>query len=601
MADQGVRYVVTLQDMNVTSGLKNMESSAMRTEASISSLNSTLGSLAGAFGVGLGLHQIVNFGKDAVQGAADYETAVKRIKFASDNLIEGEKNIAFIRSEVDKFKIPLQQTTDAYGKFLAMVTGSGMAGDQVRKLHDELLLIGKVKGLGDGQLDAAVMNLGKMLESGSLDARHFRPLEQQLSGIGAFVAKELGITVHQLAVLRNQGKMTTIDPRVLLTAIEKQAASLEHFLPESTNTIQSGINEVNTAWLEFKNNLVFDNRAELIELFDTLKDGVAYLREHKDEIISLGHFVMNAAKVWLVYKGAMVLVNTALGAYRGFMVGYLGQEAAMTAATTRQTAAFGAQTVAVNALVASIERLNFVQNAQNGAFITNAAGVTAANTVGNRYLLSAGAAAAGTSGAAVAGAETAGLAGMSIVGGALLVTLSAVSIVALAHLLTPKHGNSGNLMHGGGMYDSEFENQLKGGFVNDTTGYTLTRKFKDLKDTVGAADTLFNITKRFVSDTIDYSAGGRMSKESLDMLMANAKDGDKKKDKTKPTTKILPPKDHVTGQRVITYNIRINEVNGQKIATQSVQGTKADTQSVAASMRDIITSILNDSQIRAAG
>lgn len=587
MADQGVRYVVSLQDLNVTSGLKSMESSAMRTEASIASLNSTLGTMAGAFGVGIGLHQLVSFGRDAVQGAADYETAVKRIKFASDNLIEGEKNIAFIRSEVDKFKIPLQETTDAYGKFLAMVTGSGMAGDQVRKLHDELLLIGKVKGLGDGQLDAAVMNLGKMLESGSLDARHFRPLEQQLSGIGAFVAKELGISVHELAILRNQGKMTTIDPKVLLRAIEKQAESLAHFLPESTTTIQSGINEVNTAWLEFKNNLVFDNREELIALFDTLREGIGYLREHKDEISTLGHLVADAAKIWLVYKGAMVLAN--------------GIQAIMLIGTGAQSAAFVTQASAVAGLNTQIALLNANLEIMIGLQAQGAASAIAMTEAQAINQLTYSSLAAknlpinmmGAAGAATAGAATLGSA---ISGAVIPVAIAYFGGQALAQLIPNnpitgegwnlgKIANAGKLSEDGKASQAELGMSILGMFGFDPITDALNKLQEQNRKPVMDLDALLKQ---------DWFA------EKKNPFFPGLPTG-KDKDKTKATNKILPPKDSVTGQRVITYNIRIHEVNGQKIATQTVEGTKADTQSVAASMRDIITSILNDSQIRAAG
>ena len=582
MADQGVRYVVRLDDINVSSGLKNMEGSAMSTERSIDSLNSTLRDMAGAFGIGFGLHKLVEFGKDAVQGAADYETAIKRIKFASEDFADGAKNIAFITSEAAKFKIPLQETTDAYGKFLAMVRGSGMAGDEVRKLHDELLLIGKVKGLDQGQLDAGVMNLGKMLEAGAMDARHLRPLEMQLSGIGKFIADEMGVSLQQLAVLRNKGKLTGIDPQVLIRAIGKMSGSLEQFLPESTSTIQSQLNDLDNQWLKFKNDLVFDNLPELRSLFETLKEGVGWLKAHESDIISFAHVVVKLGEAWVTWKVASSAIDILKSSYSGFMAGYLGESGAVVSATE-------AQAVAMNSLAASMERVAYASELMAGASLT---GVRGLGTLGIP-LASAGAA-AGEVGAAEA------LAGVSIVSGALLVALAGASVVALANLMADKGG--GVKYNGGGFYDGQLDNSLQGHFKTDTMGYNITHQANSIYDTVGLgkADTVFNTKQQWVRDTADVSAWGKMSQEQRDMI-SHMKGFDDKKDtvgKPKSSERIIPPNDKVTGQRVITYNITIKEINGIKQNTVQ-EGGKMNTADVAAEMRDIIVSIVNDSQISA--
>lgn len=590
MADNTVRYVVYIDGTGAArSGLMGMESAAVATERSIASLNNTLRGMAGAMGIGLGLHSFVDFGKEAVEGAADYETAVKRIKFASDDLAEGAKNIAFIRSEVDKFGIPLQSATDAYGKFLAMLAGSEIPSEKVRKLHDELLLIGKIKGLDEGQLNAAVMNLGKMLESGSLDARHFRPLEQQLSGIGAFVAKELGISIHQLAILRNQGKMTQIDPQVLLTAIEKQAASLEGFLPESLTTIRTGLNQLTTDWVEFKNSLVYDNRAELEALFATLKSGIKYLNDHREGIVSTGKAVLAIGEIWLKYKGAMLLVNAAQAAYSAFMAGYAGNAATMVTATARQTAAYTMQAESVAVLTAAIERLNFVQNAQNASYITTAAGATVANTVGNRYVVSAAAAAAGATGAPMA--TTAATAATATVSS---VVATAVPI-ALGLILT-----------------GYFINKI-GDAINQSNRDSFKQDYRMVDDPTDPKGWRFEKTDNVAStkkDIAEYkstvpgalgvvNAGSVALNPSLPGSKSFGKFvGPKTEKDTGIHDKIMPPNDTVTGQRLITYNISIKEINGIKQNTVQ-EGGKMDTDRTAEVLRDVIQSILNDSQIRA--
>lgn len=166
--DQGVRYVVTLESGSVTRGLKEMEQQALQAEGGVRSLNASLREMADVAALSLIANQIISFGKDAVQGAADYEVAMMRIKNVSKSTAEGLANISFINSEVDKLKIPLQDAADAYGTFLVRIANSGLAGDQVRKLHDEILSIAKVTGATPGKMDAAVLDVGKMLAEGVL-------------------------------------------------------------------------------------------------------------------------------------------------------------------------------------------------------------------------------------------------------------------------------------------------------------------------------------------------------------------------------------------------------------------------------------------------
>src|ERR1035437_9677723 len=143
MIEQGVKYVVTLSDMGVTTGLKNLERNAVSAEASIGSLNASLRSM----GVMFGAMELINFGKNAVQGAAYYEVSMLRIKNASDNATDGLKNQLFINKEVDTFKLKLQETVDAYGAFLFKIKNAKLNTTQKNDIFSELLMVGKVGGL----------------------------------------------------------------------------------------------------------------------------------------------------------------------------------------------------------------------------------------------------------------------------------------------------------------------------------------------------------------------------------------------------------------------------------------------------------------------
>jgi hypothetical protein len=60
--------------------------------------------------------------------------------------------------------------------------------------------------------------------------------------------------------------------------------------------------------------------------------------------------------------------------------------------------------------------------------------------------------------------------------------------------------------------------------------------------------------------------------------------------------KIVAPTDTVTGQRVVTYNISIKEINGIKQNTVQEGGSMNEEQT-AEKLREIIINTLKDSQI----
>lgn len=404
MSSTSVTYSLYLNS-NVRAAIQAHEKDALRLDNVMHGLNNTMR----MFGLGFAGHAALAGAKEWIHTAAELEQNLIRIKNLSENPLEGFKNQRFINKEVDKFKIGVQEAVEGYGDFLAMVKGAELHPEKVRKLHDEILMIGKVMALPDNQMNGAVRNLGKMLEVGGMDARHFFFFEQQLSGIGAYVAREMGVSLSELARMRHEGELTTKDPKILLDAIAKMSSDFEKKLPESLNSTSSSINELSNEWIRFKTEFVLHNKEDLIDFFHSLQNGISFLSRHKEGLSRSLKAVIHIAEAYVGYKVVLGAIN-------------LTQSLFITK-TIAQASAYGVQAASVNTLVAAIERLNFVQNAQNASFLTNAAGMTMANTVGNRYAMTAGSAAAASAGGAaasggigrfVAGAMPVFIAGMAV-------------------------------------------------------------------------------------------------------------------------------------------------------------------------------------------
>lgn len=598
---QVVRYVIQVDNSGAINAFREAEAAAVNMENSIKNI-------AGAFGVGLGLHALVDGVKEAVNEYAEFEQSLLRIKNVSDSVAEGLKNQQFILAEAAKFKIPIMETTEAYGEFLTMIRGSHLAASEVRKLHDELLLIGKVTALPNAAMDASVRNLGKLLEQGTLESRHLRPLTYQLSGLQPYIAQQLGVTSQELEKAISSGKLTksAIDSRVLVDAIEAYAKDLKGKLPESLNTTMSALNELNNEWFNFKNTLAAELRPEIMEVIHALRDSALWLKENKEDVIGMGKSILEIVRIYTFYKIAITGINYANGIYSAFMLGYAGAAAKQVSAMGAVTASYKAQTAAIYEEVEAItvmqsEMAAFSAKSAIGGFAP--AGLLGAGWAGGKWTK--GASAAGKTAieieeATIVGSEgaLAAGAGFTFAEGALVVALGAATLLALDKILSPKHVGRFDLG-----YDDTFKNPLRGHFEDQKTPYYGFVDRVDKQGRVIGRDTAFNFERVFVPDTIK-TAFDSVRESTSDylrkMFPETFKDGATNPKKPVPGKYgIIPPTDKVTGQRVISYNITIRDIIGQKDVTiQGAGGEAGQIKNISDQIAQALLNVVNDSQLQ---
>lgn len=278
MAD--VSYRIKLEDL-FSNKLDAAEKKAKAFESTIDRINSKLNGLGKgidstqggslnswgvaqgvAFGniVTIALEKAFRVGADFIKGSFEdymkYEQSMLRIKNVSQN---GAVDQTFIKTEANKYKIDLQDAIDTYGEFLTMVRGSGLSGENIRKLHDNVLLVSKVTGLKGAQLDAGIRNMGKLLEEGKLESRHLRPLTYQMSGLMPYIAAELKMKPGELSSLISKSRGLAglnngrgVESTILMDAMDKFANDLRTKLPESLQTTRSSFTDLKNALLESK-------------------------------------------------------------------------------------------------------------------------------------------------------------------------------------------------------------------------------------------------------------------------------------------------------------------------------------------------------------
>ncbi len=293
-----------------------------------------------AFGLGLGFHYLSDAAKNWTQAAADYETAMLRIRNASAEGF-GIMNEKFLNHQVDNFKIKLEEAKDSYGKFLFFVKNTPYSNDQKNQLFENLNIVGKVGGISQENMDATMNNISKLLTEGILEGRTLRNLSRVHPALVPFLAEELGLKsgqkdefsaifknekiddetmVQKLSLLISGGKLTkmAISSDALFEAMQKYADSLKSKLPETLNTVQSNLNELENTWYRFKNSLILDQKPELLQLFHDLENSIKWLGEHEEGIIRTGKAIFNLAEAYLAWRVALLAISGLNGGLLGF-------------------------------------------------------------------------------------------------------------------------------------------------------------------------------------------------------------------------------------------------------------------------------------------
>lgn len=592
MATQGIQYTVSLNDPSVIAAFGRMENSANSFERSISGIGSSLSKL----GLSLGLREIYEFGKGMVHVAADYETSMLRIKNASSGASEGIKNQLFIKDEADKFKIDLQEAADAYGRFLLKTKNAGLSADASRRLEDNILTVSKVAALPNSEMQAAVNNVSILLGEGILEARHLRGLSAVHPQLVPFLAEEMGLKsgqrdafskilhgehddatmMQKISLLMSGGKLTkmAIDARIVIEAFEKYRKSVESGLPETLTTIQSGLNEIGTAWTKFQSELVIKGRPELNHLFDGIKEGITWLREHEDGLIKYGEIIANLAKIWIEYKVAMGGIALLQGGWSAIF----GSQTTGITAQTSATAALNGELVLMNTnletLIGLQADLAVESAALGGIGIAGAAG----GAISAKALTGAFNLPINMNGVAGAAAGASAGLGATLIKGAVPVVVTYFAAEALLQFA------NANFLTG-----EKFSVFGKNGV--GSSGLSQMAFGKSMLEMLGFDFNVQPSAKHGLVDSKDYYGLKKPDKYGFQF--------NDNPQAQKTSDHIVPANDKITGQRVITYNITVNGgVNGQKIDKQIIEkSADFDINTIMEEVARGLEAVTNDSQL----
>ncbi len=350
-----INGLISMMD-RLESHLATISNNTTRLTEQMSRMGNTGGSAFGNMASGArGLIAQLGVAALAMNGlttTAQAQSNTNAINFASGGAVEGAKNISFVRSEVERLGLPLQESMKGFKTLDAAMIGTGVTQEATRNIFKGTSTAVSAMGLTAEDSQGVFLALGQIMSKGKVSAEELRgQIGERLPGAFGIAAKSIGVTTQQLDKMLEGGKLASVD------FLPKFAAELERTfsgaLATSVNSAQANFNRFTSSLYDLK--IVVGEQllpVVLPLLHDFLIPAVKWIGQHIDLIKGLGTaalFTYGMIKTWAFWEG----VSTGLLIFKNTMLyfggGAYGFYAAMTILARNASMGFAETMAIVNA------------------------------------------------------------------------------------------------------------------------------------------------------------------------------------------------------------------------------------------------------------
>lgn len=269
---------------------RGLETMGQRGRAAFDGMRSSVMGWVTSLGIGLATLA-------SLQTAAQNEGFKASIEFSGG--ADGAKNLAFVRSEVDRLGLPLRESLEGFSLLSGSMMGTGMAAQTQQKIFQ-----GLAEGLTTFRVPAekanrALLALSQMASKGTVSAEELKgQMGEALPGSFGIAARAMGVTQMQLQKMLEKGEVMAND------FLPKFAEELHRSFGQSAVDAANGA----TATFNRMNNSLFDLKVMVGEqlmptaislIRDFLIPAVGWIGRNIDALKFLAVMV---GGVWAAYK-----------------------------------------------------------------------------------------------------------------------------------------------------------------------------------------------------------------------------------------------------------------------------------------------------------
>lgn len=239
---------------------------------------------------------IANFGKESLMASVRLSNFKTALDFASGSSVSGAKNLAFVRSEVERLRVPLEASIQGFTKLSASTRGTAVEGKATKELFTGISSAATVLGLSADEAGGALNALAQMASKGTVQAEELRgQLGERIPGAMSIAARAMGVTEKQLGKMMEQGQLMSED---FLPKFAKQLKSeFGDAAKDAAGNAQSAIFATQNAFLELKQGVGEGLQPAAVAVFNTLAEVMKGLAAVAPQLVTALAAVAIAAAV----------------------------------------------------------------------------------------------------------------------------------------------------------------------------------------------------------------------------------------------------------------------------------------------------------------
>lgn len=193
---------------------------------------------------------IVQFGRAAFETSSRINALETSLSNAAGSSRAAAEQIAFVRAESERLKIPIDSAIDGYRQLANAVKGSAFQGAAIQRVFTGLTQAARVNGLTTEQLQQVYVGAAQVFSKGAVQAEELRGQILE-TGIGSYqqYADVIGITTEQLTKRLDLGRLGV---STFIKFADKLAADSAAGVEKAVNTPQAALAGLQNIFTKFQ-------------------------------------------------------------------------------------------------------------------------------------------------------------------------------------------------------------------------------------------------------------------------------------------------------------------------------------------------------------
>lgn len=162
--------------------------------------------------IGAGIKGIFGSIGSSIKASTDLRNVTNALEFLSGSSAGARTELAYLRAEADRLKLPLEVLRKGYLGLFAASRQTALQGVETRNIFSAIAQASRVYNLDSEQLKGALLALQQVMSKGKVSAEELRQqLGERLYGAFQISARSIGITTTELDKLLRTGKLLATD------------------------------------------------------------------------------------------------------------------------------------------------------------------------------------------------------------------------------------------------------------------------------------------------------------------------------------------------------------------------------------------------------